>query len=93
MSGHNNLISNIGNCSIFCNNLGFGEQGATLAKMPKSIFVCPDKVIAKKMQNQLNALNRENVLIDDFSKPFTLAKFQSNENKYDVIKALYKLTF
>ena len=93
MSGHNNLISNIGKISIFCNNIGFGEQGATLANMPKSIFVCPDKLSAKKMQSQLNALNRENVLIDDFSKPYTLTKFESNENKIDVLSALTKICF
>ena len=42
MSRHDDLISNIGKQTIFCSNLGFGEQGAILAEMPKSIFVCPD---------------------------------------------------
>ena len=93
MSGHNNLISNIGKLPIFCNNIGFGEQGATLAKMPKSIFVCPDKIYAKKMQEQLNALNRENVLIDDFSKPYTLTKFESFENRIDILNALTKMCY
>jgi len=41
----------------------------------------------------MKALNQNCVLVDDFSRPFTISKFQSNENKYDVIKALYKLTF
>jgi len=93
MSGHNDLINNLNKTTIFCNNLGFGEQGAMLAKMPKSIFVCPDKDKLHKMQAQLNALNRECVVVDDFSKPFTLSKFQSNENRFDIICALNKICF
>ena len=93
MSGYDNLISNLNKTCIFCNNIGFGEQGAMLSKMPKSIFVCPDKVSLKKMSEQLNALGRENVVIDDFSKPFTLSVFESNDNRFDVLNAIYKICF
>lgn len=92
MSGYNDLIANLGKSTIFCNNLGFGEQGAILSKMPKSLFLCPDIAQAQQMQAQLLALNKNCVLIDDFGKPFTLSKFQSNENKLDLIKALTKFT-
>lgn len=89
MSRYDNLISNLGKGTIFCNNLGFGEQGAVLAQMPKSIFVCPDIEQAHQMELQLDAINRHCVVVDDFNKPFTLAKFQSNENQTDLIKAMF----
>ena len=89
MSRYDNLISNLGKGTIFCNNLGFGEQGAVLAQMPKSIFVCPDIEQAHQMKMQLDAINRNCVVVDDFNKPFTLAKFQSNENQTDLIKAMF----
>lgn len=93
MSRYNDFLNQLNKTTIFCNNLGFGEQGAVLQQMPKSVFLCPDNESARKMQAQLNALNRENVLIDDFGKPFTMSTFQSNENKIDLIKALHSLVF
>ena len=91
MSRYNSIIENIGKKAIFCSNLGFGEQGSVLKNMPKSIFICPDIEYARNMQNQLNALNRENVIIDDFDNPFTISTYQSNEHKIDTIKTLYAL--
>ena len=41
------------------------------------------------MKTQLDALNQENVLIDEFSRPFTLSKFQSSESKIDLL--VYKI--
>lgn len=93
MSGYNDLIANIGKSTIFCNNLGFGEQGSALSKIKQGIYICPNIESARKMKNQLDALNVSNVLIDDFNKPFTLSKFQSNENKVDILKTLYQLSF
>ena len=89
MSGYNSLIDNIGKSTIFCNNLGFGEQGSILSKIKSGIYICPNIEMARQMKNQLDALNTNNVLIDDFNKPFTLSKFQSNENKVDILKTLY----
>ena len=65
MPRYNDLISNLGTATIFCNNLGFGEQGAILKNMPKSIFICPDNESCIKMQNQLNALKRNCVVLND----------------------------
>ena len=91
MSRYNNLISSLGKATVFCNNLGFGEQGSVLKNMPKSIFICPDNEQCSKMQNQLNALKRECVVLNDFDKLFTFSKFQSSEHKFDLIKAIYSL--
>ena len=93
MSRHDDLISNLGKSTIFCSNLGFGEQGSVLSKIGKSIYICPNIEKARQMKKQLDALNYNNVLIDDFSRPFTLSKFQSSESKIDLIKTLYKLCF
>ena len=43
------------------------------------------------MQQQLQALNKDCVVVDDFDKPFTLSTFQSNEHKIDLLNALCKL--
>ena len=91
MSRYNNLISSIGKSTIFCNNLGFGEQGSVLKNMPKSIFICPDNEQCLKMQVQLKALKRECVVLNDFDKLFIFSKFQSSEHKFDLIKAIYAL--
>ena len=91
MSRYNDLARLIGQKTLFCNNLGFGEQGAILAEMPKSIFVCPDASYALNIKSQLDALGRENVLLDDFNKPFTLSKFQSRESKIDKLLSMFKL--
>lgn len=91
MSGYNDLVENLNKSTILCSNLGFGEQGAILSKIQSALFVCPDLNSAHNMKNQLDALNKENVLIDDFDKPFTLAKYSSQDNKYDIIKSLYSI--
>ena len=93
MSRYNDLISAIGKSTIFCSNLGFGEQGAVLSQIKKGIYICPSIEKARNMKLQLDALKCENVLIDDFSRPFTLSKFQSNESKIDLIKTIYTLCF
>ena len=93
MSRYNNLISQIGKSPIFCSNLGFGEQGAILNKIGKAIYICPNIEKARQMKQQLDALNQSNVLIDEFSRPFTLSKFQSNQSKIDLLKAIYTLCF
>ena len=92
MPGYNDLISNIGKSTIFCNNLGFGEQGAILQKIEKGIYICPNIEKAQQMKAQLDSLNKNNVLIDEFSRPFTISKFQSSNNKLDLIKTIYKIT-
>lgn len=93
MSRYDDLIANIGSSPIFCNNLGFGEQGAVLNKIGACFYICPNIEKAQQMKKQLDTLSQENVLIDEFSKPFTLSKFQSNESKIDLIKTLYSLCF
>ncbi len=64
-----------------------------MARLDYGILICPNGELALKFKRQLDALNKENVVLDNFSKPFTLAKFQSDDNKYDLIKALYSLSF
>ncbi len=93
MSRHDKLTSQIGKSTIFCSNLGFGEQGSVLTQIKKGIFVCPDLEMARQMQKQLTALNQDNVLIDDFSRPFTLSKFESQNSKIDIIKLMHKVCF
>ena len=91
MPRYDDLISNLGNGTIFCNNLGFGEQGAILKNMPKSIFICADVDQCNKMQNQLIALKRNCIVLNNFNKPFTFSKFQSSEHKIGLLTALYSL--
>ncbi len=93
MSGYDSLIENLGKRPIFASNVGLGETGAILARLNKAILICPNIEKARNIKSQLDALNKDNVIIDDFSKPFTLAKFQSDDNKYDIISAMYRLTF
>ena len=93
MSRHNDLISQIGKSPIFCSSLGFGEQGSILNKIGKAIYICPNIEKARQMKQQLDALSQSNVLIDEFNRPFTLSKFQSNQSKIDLLKAIYKLCF
>ena len=92
MSRHDDLIENLNKSTIFCSNLGLGEQGSVLSKLKRAIYICPDIEKARQMQKQLSALNQDNVLIDEFSRPFTLSKFQSNESKIDLLKTIYKLS-
>lgn len=92
MSRPNNLSELINKQPIFCNNLGFGEQGAILSELNSAIFLCPDIEKSNDMSAQLSALGKENVVINDFDKPFTLSKFSSSDNKYDLIKALFKIS-
>ncbi|MBE7076376.1 MAG: transcription-repair coupling factor [Clostridiales bacterium] len=89
MPRYDDLISSLGKQTILCSNLGFGEQGAVLTHLPKSVFVCPDIEEARNMSAQLKSLNKECIVIDEFDKPFTLSKFQSHENKFDLIRALF----
>ena len=91
MPGYDSIISNIGNKTSFCSNLSIGEQGAVLKNMPASIFVCADNSYARDLGNQLNALNKSNIVIDEFNNPFVVSKFQSKTTEQDKIKALYKL--
>ena len=74
MSRYNDIISNLGTATIFCNNLGFGEQGAILKNMPKSIFICPDNNSCIKMQSQLNALKKRLCCFKRFQQTFYLFK-------------------
>ena len=93
MPRYNSLIDSVGKSPIFCHNLGFGEAGAVLSKLNSAVAVLPTITDAQKMSAQLSALNKTNVVIDDFDKPFTLSKFQSEQNKWDLISALFKLCF
>ena len=88
MSRYNDLINAISKQTVFCNNLGFGEQGAVLNQLDKAIVICADIEKARKLKAQLDGLKKDNALIDDFDNPFTISKFQSNENRIDLFKAL-----
>ena len=92
MSRPNDLQQLINRQPIFCNNLGFGEQGAILSKLDTAIFLCPNIEKSNDISAQLSALGKENVVINDFDKPFTLSKFSSSDNKYDLINALFKIS-
>ncbi|MBR4999091.1 MAG: DEAD/DEAH box helicase, partial [Clostridia bacterium] len=91
MSRYDDLISNLNKKTICCSNLGFGEQGAVLSQLNQGIYICPNIEKARQMKSQLDALKCENVLMDDFSKPFTVSTFQSNESKIDLIKTIYSI--
>lgn len=93
MPRYDDITSLAGKSTIFCSNLGFGEQGSVISKLDKAIYICPNIEKARQMQQQLNALNCKNVLIDDFSRPFTLSTFQSSESRIDLIKTIYNLCF
>ena len=92
MSRPNDLQQLINKQPIFCNNLGFGEQGAILSKLDTAIFLCPNIEKSNDLSTQLTSLGKENVVINDFDKPFTLSKFSSSDNKYDLINALFKIS-
>lgn len=93
MSRYDGLINNVFKSTIYCSNLGLGEQGALLNKLSNAIYIAPNIEHARKMKNQLDALNQNNVIIDDFSRPFTLSTFQSNESKVDLIRTLSQISF
>ncbi len=88
-----NDLAKAGSAPIFCHNLGFGESGAVLSKLKSAVAIFPNIVEARNMKAQLDALNKDCVIIDDFDKPFTLSKFQSEDNKYDLINALFHLCY
>ena len=88
MPRYNDLIENLKLNPIFCNNLGYGEEGAVLSQLKNAIYVCQDLNKAHDIYLQLKALNKNCVLVDEFSKPFTLSKFESEGTKFDLIKAL-----
>ncbi len=86
-----NLIANLQKQTIICSNLGVGEQGAVLAQIKKAIYIVPDNEKAVQMKQQLFALNKACVLVDEFDKPYTLARFQSKQNKFEMLKTLKSL--
>ena len=92
MKNTEQLLDNINKTTIFCSNLGLGEQGAVLSQIPSGIFICPNVEYARKMKLQLDALNKKCVIVDDFDKPYTISKFSSKDNLYDLICAEYALT-
>lgn len=91
MPRYDDLKNAIGKQTVFCSNLGFGEQGAMLLNFEKAIYITSSTDEARKMKDQLDALNKPCVVIDDFDKPFTLSTYQSNEHKFDLILAIAKL--
>lgn len=91
MPRYDNLKANINKKTIFCSNLGFGEQGAVLSQLNKAIYITSSTELARKMQAQLEALNKPCVVVDDFDKPFTLSTFESSEHKIDLLNAICKL--
>ncbi len=93
MPRYDDLTDTLQKQTIFCSNIGFGEQGAVLSKLKSALYICPDIATAKNMQAQLNALNKKNVLIDDFNKPFTLYKYTDNNFALDIINALNSIIF
>lgn len=91
MPRYDDLKTNLNKKTIFCSNLGFGEQGAVLAQLNKAIYITTSTELARKMQAQLEALNKKCVVVDDFDKPFTISTFESNEHKIDLLNAISKL--
>ncbi len=91
MPRYHNLLENIGKNTIFCSNLGLGEQGAVLSQLKCGIFIAPNNQRCSQIEAQLKALNKNCVVINDSNKHFTLSKFSSSENKYDLISALFAI--
>lgn len=93
MPRYNDLTKHLNQSTIFCSNLGFGEQAVILGDIKKGIYITSNITKARDIKIQLDALNINNCLIDDFDKPFTLSKFSSSDNKFDLISAIYELCF
>lgn len=91
MPRYDDLKANLNKKTIFCSHLGFGEQGAVLAQLNKAIYITTSTELARKMQAQLESLNKKCVVVDDFDKPFTLSTFESIEHKIDLLNAISKL--
>ena len=91
MPRYDDLKANLNKKTIFCSHLGFGEQGAVLAQLNKAIYITTSTELARKIQAQLESLNKKCVVVDDFDKPFTLSTFESNEHKIDLLNAISKL--
>lgn len=91
MPRFDDVKANIKQKTIFCSNLGFGEQCAVLSHVDKAIYITSSTESAKQAKQQLDALNKPCALVDDFDKPFTLSTFQSSENKFDLLDAISKL--
>ena len=88
MSRYDDLISNIGTKPILCSNLGFGEQGALLSRLKSGIFLCNDLDKCHSMKNQLKALNKKSIVIDEFDRPFTISKFQNKDSNFQILSML-----
>ena len=93
MSRFDEIKSNLLTRPILCSNLGFGEQGALLSKVDSAIFIAPDREKAHEMKSQLDSLNKDCVVMDDFDKPFTPFTYSSNENINDQISVINNLLF
>lgn len=91
MPRYNDIKNNLKQKTIFCSNLGLGEQGAILSQFDKAIYITASTDSARQMKQQLDALNKPCVVVDDFDKPFTLSTFQSKEHKVDLLNALESL--
>ncbi len=82
-----------GSKTVLCSNIGLGEQGSVLTRLKSALFVAPDLNYARQIKSQLDALGKCNVIIDDFDRPYTLSTFSNSDKKYDLINALYHLTY
>ena len=92
MSRYNNFLNAVNKQTIICNNLGLGEQGAVLKEMDSALVICSDIEKTRKLKAQLDSLKKNCVVVDDFDNPYTISKFQSNENRIDLLRAIYKLS-
>ena len=88
MSRYDDLISNIGSKPILCSNLGFGEQGSILSRLRSGIFLCNDLEKCRSMQNQLLALNKKSIVVDEFERPFTVSKFQNKDRTFQTLSMM-----
>lgn len=91
MPRYDDIKSLVGKKTIFCSDIGFGEQGVVLSNLSKAIYITNSTNNARQMKDQLEALGKPSIVVDDFDKPFTLSTFQSNEHKIDLLNAISNL--
>lgn len=93
MHGYNSIVENLFTRPTIANNLGLGEQGSVISKLDSSCFLlCPDEEYSIKLGEQLTALSRKNFVITNFDKHFTLSTYSNQDNKYQLLTALYLMT-
>ena len=69
-----------------------GEQAYLIANLNSPVFfLVGDSETAIKANQQLLALNKRSVIIDNIDNPYMITKYQSQDNNIAILNALYSM--